>query len=414
MFRLLGLLPSPDITAPAAASFAGCDHAQAHHLLTGLTRAHLLTEHIPGRYACHDLLRAYAHEQAHTTESERDRQDAIGRILDHYLHTARTAAVLLRPSREPMTLDPARPGVVPEQPADHQQAVAWFEAERHVLQAAVTLAAEAGFDVHAWQIAWAMADFLDWRGYWSQQDGILRLAGAAAARMGDVAGQAESLRLLAKIHARLGEYDQGRAELAECLQLCQQLGDRAGEARAHQSLAWVSERQGRLDAALGHAEQALSLYRVLGHTAGQARSLNNIGYCQAQLGNYEEARSSCLQALSSWREVGDRNSEAPVWDSLGYAEHHLGHLTQAVSCYQHALGILKELGDRYYEAGTLVHLGDTYQTAAELRQARDAWQQAAAILDDLQHPDAVQVRAKLATLPSHDEPVISGVEMTVK
>jgi len=414
MFRLLGLLPSPDITAPAAASFAGCDHAQAHHLLTGLTRAHLLTEHIPGRYACHDLLRAYAHEQAHATESERDRQDAIGRILDHYLHTARTAAVLLRPSREPMTLDPARPGVVPEQPADHQQAVAWFEAERHVLQAAVTLAAEAGFDVHAWQIAWAMADFLDWRGYWSQQDGILRLAGAAAARMGDVAGQAESLRLLAKIHARLGEYDQGRAELAECLQLCQQLGDRAGEARAHQSLAWVSERQGRLDAALGHAEQALSLYRVLGHTAGQARSLNNIGYCQAQLGNYEEARSSCLQALSSWREVGDRNSEAPVWDSLGYAEHHLGHLTQAVSCYQHALGILKELGDRYYEAGTLVHLGDTYQTAAELRQARDAWQQAAAILDDLQHPDAVQVRAKLATLPSHDEPAISGVEMTVK
>jgi len=414
MFRLLSLLPSPDITAPAAASLAGCDHAQTRRLLAELTHAHLLTEHIPGRYACHDLLRAYAHEQAHATESEPDRQETVGRILDHYLHTARTAAVLLRSSREPMILDPARPGVLPEQPADHQQAVAWFEAECHVLQAAVTLAADTGSDVHAWQIAWAMADFLDWRGYWSQQDGILRIAVAATARMGDVAGQAESRRLLAKTHARLGEYDQGGTELAECLKLYRQLGDRAGEARAHQSLAWLCERQGRLDAALGHAQQALCLYRVLGHKAGQARSLNNIGYCQAQRGNYEQARSSIQQALSIWREVGDRNSEAATWDSLGYAEHHLGHLTQAVYCYQHTLDILRELGDRYYEAATLIHLGDAYQTAAELRQAREAWQQAVAILDDLHHPEAGQVRAKLAAVHSHDEPATSGVEMTVR
>jgi hypothetical protein len=34
--------------------------------------------------------------------------------------------------------------------------------------------------------------------------------------------------------------------------------------------------------------------------------------------------------------------------------------------------------------------------AGELARARDAWQQALAILEDLQHPDADQVRAKLA------------------
>ena len=86
-----------------------------------------------------------------------------------------------------------------------------------------------------------------------------------------------------------------------------------------------------------------------------------------------------------------------AWDSLGYAEHHLGNFAEAVACYQRALSISRESGDRYHEAEALTHLGDTHQAAGELAQAREAWQQALAILDDLQHPDADQVRAKLAS-----------------
>src|SRR5262245_19094212 len=44
----------------------------------------------------------------------------------------------------------------------------------------------------------------------------------------------------------------------------------------------------------------------------------------------------------------------------------------------------------------LTRLGDTRHAAGELAQARQAWQQALAILEDIQHPDAGQVRAKLA------------------
>src|SRR5215470_13466489 len=67
MFALLGLHPGPDISVPAAASLAALDKADARRLLRELTRAHLITEHAPGRYAFHDLLRAYATEQAHHT-----------------------------------------------------------------------------------------------------------------------------------------------------------------------------------------------------------------------------------------------------------------------------------------------------------------------------------------------------------
>ena len=92
MFRLLGLHPGPDITTAAAASLAAIPPGQARALLTELTRAHLLAEHAPGRYTFHDLLRAYASELASAQDGPADRDAAVHRLLDHYLHTASNAA----------------------------------------------------------------------------------------------------------------------------------------------------------------------------------------------------------------------------------------------------------------------------------------------------------------------------------
>jgi DNA-binding SARP family transcriptional activator len=188
MFRLLGLHPGPEITAAAAASLAGTGLAEARRLLRELTRCHLLAEPGAGRYAFHDLLRAYAAEQASALDSDDDHRAATGRMLDHYLHTARSADLQLNPLREPITRLPPPPrcGVTPETIGSRQRALAWFEAELQVLQAIVNLAAETGFDVHAWQIPWAMVDFLDTRGYWREWAATQRPAVAAAKRYGGV------------------------------------------------------------------------------------------------------------------------------------------------------------------------------------------------------------------------------------
>src|SRR5262249_52659203 len=55
---------------------------------------------------------------------------------DHYLHTAHTAAMLLRPQRDPITLDPPQPGTASEHITDHDQAIAWFTTEHSVLTGA--------------------------------------------------------------------------------------------------------------------------------------------------------------------------------------------------------------------------------------------------------------------------------------
>ncbi|WP_112140458.1 hypothetical protein [Glycomyces dulcitolivorans] len=62
LFRLLSLHPGPELSLALAASIAGAALKPTQRLLTELTRANLLVEPRPGRYAFHDLLRAYAAE----------------------------------------------------------------------------------------------------------------------------------------------------------------------------------------------------------------------------------------------------------------------------------------------------------------------------------------------------------------
>ena len=401
MFRLLGLHPGPDITVSAAASLARGDEARARHMLAELARTYLIAEHLHGRYAMHDLLRAYAADQARAHDSEPERAAAIGRVFDHYLHSAWYGALALHLSAKPITLDPPAPGVTPEQPAGYQQALAWFAAERNVLLAAVTLAAESGSDSHAWQLPWAMSLFLNTRGHYQEWVGTQRTALAAATRLGDTAGQAESSRLLADACCQLGDYDQALGQYASALTLYRRLGDGLGEARVRRGFCALAERQGRHADALGHAELALRLYQAMGNKAGEAAMLNNIGWCQGLLGDYQQARASCQRALKLCTDLGNRNTEGSVWDSLGYAEHQLGNLDEAAACYQRALSIAREFAERSFEATILTHLGDTHQAAGELRQARKAWQHALDILDDLHRPDADTVRAKLARTIGH-------------
>src|SRR4030095_12406408 len=158
LFRLLGLHPGPDISTPAAASLARppppeprppprpttTPRAEPSRLLTELASANLITQHTPGRYTLHDLLRAYATDLAHTHDTHPPHHAATHRLLDHYLHTAYTADRLLNPARDPITLTPPQPGVTPEHPTDHRQALDWFTAEHSVLLATINHAATTG------------------------------------------------------------------------------------------------------------------------------------------------------------------------------------------------------------------------------------------------------------------------------
>jgi len=395
MFRLLGLHAGPDVTIAAAAGLAGVDRGQAAAAVAELADAHLIAEHAPGRYAFHDLLRAYAAYLARTTDGELERQAAVRRVLDHYLHTASAGSGLLNPARPQLPLGTPSPGVTPEPLGTVADVLAWFEAERQVLIAAITQAADAGLDTLAWQLPWAVWLFFDREGYWHDQVAIQRGAIAAAARLGDRARQAHAYRDLGCTYGRLGQLAEARDLCCQALDLHREVGDRMGEARAHNEIAMLAEQQGRIAEALGHAQLSLALYREEGYEPGLAKMLNGVGWMHALLGDYEQALEFCEEALGMYRGRGDPLNEAATWDSLGYALLHLGRLDEAISCLRTAVNILEGLRTGYYLTTMLVHLGDAYHAAGDLEHARQAWQDALAILEDLNHSDASQVRARL-------------------
>ncbi len=394
-FGLLSLAPGPDIGLPAAASLTGLPATRVRALLDVLTGAHLLQEHVPGRYRMHDLVRLYGSEQAHLGKSGPERDDAVRQVLDHYLHTAHAAAGQLHAHRDPITLPAARPGVTPERPATPDQALAWFTTEHPVLLAAIDRAAELGFDRHTWQLAWTLTTFLDRHGHWNDWVATQRAALAAAGRLGDRPGQAQAHRRLVRAHTQLADYASAGTHARAALRLDDELGDHTGQAHTHLNIAWLLDRQDRHQESLDHTRNALHLYRAGGNRAGQANALNGVGWCHTQLGNYRQALEYGRQALALHQELGHRAGEANTWESLGYAHHRLGRHHEALDCYHRALDLYRQLGDRYQQAEMLKHLGDTHDAAGEPDPARRARREALALLDQLGNPGAGQLRAKL-------------------
>jgi DNA-binding SARP family transcriptional activator/Tfp pilus assembly protein PilF/DNA-binding XRE family transcriptional regulator len=396
LFRLLGVHPGPEISAPAAASLVGLPPAGVAPLLAALTDAHLLVERAPGRYTFHDLLRAYATELAGTHDADRDL--AIHRNLDHYLHTAFAADHALRSHRPAITLTPAHPGVTPEAIADLGAALAWFDAERPVLLAAIDQAGRTGFDDHVWPLAWSLSTYFERKGHWHDWAATQLAAVEAAGRLGDRSRQAHAYRLLAYANTRQARYDEAHRQMRQALDLFAEVGQHSDQAQTHLSMSVVFGRQGLHRDALHHAEQALRLHRTAGDRRGQANALNAVGWYRTQLGEHREALRYCREALALHQDTGDRAGQADTWDSVGFAHHHLGEYDEAVRCYRRAMDLYRELGDVYYEASTLTHLGDAYHAAGDPGAARDAWRRALTILTELNHPDAEQVRMKLAEL----------------
>jgi DNA-binding SARP family transcriptional activator/DNA-binding XRE family transcriptional regulator len=404
MFRLLGLHPGPDVSVAAAASMAGVSQREARAVLGELIAANLLTERSAGWLTCHDLLRAYAAEQAETLTSSAERRAAVHRLLGHYLHSARAADRRLYPARPPIDVEPPAAAAVPEQFADHTQALAWFDAEHQVLLATIGLAAGQGFDACAWQLAWTLETFFYRRTHLRDWAATQRAALAAARRLGDRNGQACAHRGIGGALGHLGDFHGAHAHLRQAMMLRRRLGDQAGQARLLVDIALLHESQGQLRPALRDAQQALGIYRGIADRWGEATALNQAGWTLGQLGDYGQALTYCQQALVILLAIGDRSNAATTLDSLGYAYRHLGHHARAAACYRRAVHLYAELGHRYKRAETLGYAGDAYRAAGDPLAARDAWQEALHILDELHHPDAGQLRAKLHALATGAPP----------
>jgi hypothetical protein len=177
--------------------------------------------YVADRFTVHDLLRLYAAEMLRTLDGPADVRAAGLRMLDHYLHTAWTAAKAISPARELPSLSPVTAGVQPEELPSEAPANGWLNAERQVLMRAIRYAYAAGFDTHAWQLPWAMTDFLDRSEHWHEWKDSLHIALAAAQRLGDTAAEARASRYLGRASFQLQQFDEALEHLSRARTLRQ-------------------------------------------------------------------------------------------------------------------------------------------------------------------------------------------------
>jgi tetratricopeptide (TPR) repeat protein len=376
VFALLGIAPGPDIGLSAAASLSDLPLAQAGAVLRGLVQASLITQDNRGRYRMHDLIRRYAADHAAGDLSEIERETALRRLVDFYLHTSHIGHWHLHPVHAPFELDPPAPGCCPEPLADAVAAMAWFDAEHACLLATQQAAGDQGWYRDVLQLAWGMITFHrrhalldDYRAVWQASLTAATTASAAAE-------QAVSHRQLGHACARAGRHDEALDHLRQALAISERIGDLLNQGHTHQNLAVAWAQRGDDRQALDHVTQALQLFRTLSDPVAEAAALSNVGWYSARLGEYSSAREHCEAALALHRGHNDREAEAITLDSLGYIANRAGEHVNAVERYQEALALLRELGHTYEIANTLDNLGHPHAALGDHGQARAVWREA--------------------------------------
>ncbi|GIJ61824.1 AfsR/SARP family transcriptional regulator [Virgisporangium aurantiacum] len=364
VFRLFGLHPGRDADAYAVAALADTDLDAARRALDLLARAHLVHPTGADRFGMHDLLWAYAKDEAATD----DRRAALGRLFDYYLATAATAIDLLYPAeahRRPRV--PAVTTPVPDL-GDPAAARRWLDAERACLRATAGYAATDGWPTFSIRLPALLFRYLA-GGLHDDGLAIFRHGRHAARQVGDRAGEANAINGIGSAYAQVGRHAAAAEQFNRALRLFGEVGDRTGEARARTNLGLTDERLGRYASAADQHERALANFRHVGDRTGEARALTNLGIVEQRLGRHAAAGDHLRQAYDLFSLLGDRTGEASALDKLGTVDAELGRYEPAVDHHQRSLALYRQLGNRRGEAGVLDNLGIAHCLLGRLEEA---------------------------------------------
>lgn len=222
VFRLLGLVPGPDVDVATAATLADGGHDDTARSLRELARAHLVEEGAADRYSLHDLLRCYARERARETDPVSERAAALDRLYRHY---------------RDVSAAPAR--------------ATWLEAEEANLAAAVHHARTPPQRAYAGEIT----DNL--RGYfWNR----VYPAASAGGRGDELRTQVTARLDLASLHWRAGSYSEAARHESAGLDLARRAGWLEAQAAISGHLGITYLRTGDVDRGVAHLCQSLELY----------------------------------------------------------------------------------------------------------------------------------------------------------
>ncbi|MER5864079.1 BTAD domain-containing putative transcriptional regulator [Kitasatospora sp. NPDC002040] len=355
MFRLLSLMPGPDVTEAGAAVLADSDPAESALLLARLTDAHLVQERAGDRYGLHDLLRSYARELVSREEAHAARQ----RLFDWYLHHTDAAARLLYPAESAAAPAGRAPASAAPVFADHGQAAKWLDSERENLAGAVLQASGAGFTAVAWRLAESLHSYLSVGMYTGDCLKVATASLFAAVADGELRAQAAAQLRRAECHWVLANSTQALELFASGLELARQAEWLDGQALALRRIGAVHQENGALRPAYDHLSRAGGLARP-GSGSESGDDVVNLGLICWKLGRLPEAAEHFTRAGRLFRELDSPCGEAVSHTHLGIVQRALGRPKDAIRVLGETLPVHLKNGNRLSEAMALSCLSGAY------------------------------------------------------
>ncbi|MFC4013677.1 BTAD domain-containing putative transcriptional regulator [Nonomuraea purpurea] len=355
-FRLLGLVPGPDVTVRAAAAAIGLPLDAARASLKALAAAHLLEQHVTGRYRFHDLVRLYA-----VAEAGRDpeRGPAWRRLFVHYLELGATVAAQCAPGEVLL------PG---PQPHPDLLERAFPEAADVInLMAALVRA----IDRHPGPEVWRLADMV--RAICARTGRIGEWVEIAPALL-EAASAHDVPAVIAMLHTGMGDglFRTGRRKeaivhLEQAVRIARDSGGRESEAAARMGLSFARAWTGDLTEAMADNVRATRLFAELGSVPGYIRALSALGNQYHHLGRLDLAEEHCRQALALSRRHHLPYAEAADLRELGSVLLDQGRYDEAGVRLRRSAALITSIGG-HGAATTLVWI-------SRLHWENDRWAQ---------------------------------------
>jgi DNA-binding SARP family transcriptional activator/tetratricopeptide (TPR) repeat protein len=385
LFRRLGLHPGPDFDATAAAALVDVPRESAEVLLEDLLDARLLLQRQLDRYTFHDLLRSYA-QAAVRADPQAERDEAVLRLVDYYLHTADTAAYLIQPGRLRVELKLAHPPRETPVLADRAEAMDWFDAERLNLLAVARYCARHRLDVHTSHMPRAIAMYLLLSGQIQDEAALLDAGLDAARRLGDRGTEMRTLFTMVIPLWHIGRFRDALDRASQALAIATELADRRGEAVCLSRIGMLYNELGQYGQALEYNERALVIHREMDDRQEQRTVLNSISFSLASLGRYQQALDAARQAVAIERELGGASFGAAGLLNEGIARTGLGDLPGALTALDEAARLARQVGARGVEAEVLAQQADVHRRLGHYDDAYRHGRQALDILWSIQRP----------------------------
>jgi tetratricopeptide (TPR) repeat protein len=349
VFGLLPVNPGPDLSTAAAAVLADLPVPETRRVLAGLAAAHLAeaAAGAAGRWRMHDLVRLYAQQLPGEHADADGREQARGRLLGYYLDMAGAAHAHLR----------ALPGTaVPDMFTGRDDALAWLDAERPSLVAAVQMAAGTGRDQAALRLPLLLAEYLSWRRRFDDWLAVTTISLETARRLGERRGEAAALNNLGNALAEVRRFGEAITAHQDAAAIYRDTSDRHREGTALTNLGNALQQVRRFGEAITAHQDAATIYRDTSDRHREAMALTNLGLALQQVRRFDEAITACQDAAAIFRDAGDRHREAMAVEGLGQALHEAGRSREAITAFQDAIALYRQTGDRYREDITLKSL----------------------------------------------------------